>query len=129
MHLRAGQCRVGSREVDVLEDAERAPALRQRLHRAEPVGVDHHELARANVAHRVCADEVERAALGGHDPVVADAAERERPDAVSIPAGDERVLGERDEREGTVELRHRRRDGLGERARVAGDERGDHFRV
>ena len=53
------------------------------------------ELARPHVALEAGADEVERAGLGGEHPVVAEPAERERPDAVRVAEADERALGER----------------------------------
>ena len=50
VHLGARERRVGPREVDVLEDAERLPAFGQRLRRVQPVLVDQDELAGPHVA-------------------------------------------------------------------------------
>ena len=70
-----------------------------------------------------------RAGLRRDDPVASEPPEAERPEAVRVAERDERVLGERDDRERAVELRHRVRDGLIERRRVVRDQRGDHLRV
>ena len=113
VHLGAAESRVGPREVDVLEDAERPPALRQRLQRVHPLGVDPHDLAGAYVPLDGGADQIERAALRRDDPVVADTPERERPDPVRIAEGDKRVVDERDDRVRTLKPRHRRGDRLG----------------
>ena len=91
--------------------------------------VEPEHLAGADVAVDGGADQVERAALGGDDPVVADPAERERADAVRVAEGDERAVDERDDRVRALEPAHRRRDGLGQRRRVAGDQGRDHLGV
>ena len=129
VHLDAGEPRVGPCEVDVLEDAERAPARRHRLGGVEPVLVDPDHLARTDVAHELGPDEVERARLRGDDPVVLDPAEREGAEAERVAKRDERALDERRDRVRALETLHRRRDRLGERRRVARDESGDHLRV
>ena len=90
VQLDAAQPRVRAREVDELEDAERAAALAlDGLHRPATVLVDDHELARRQLLHELCADQVEGAALRGEDPVVLEPPERERPDAVGIAEPDE----------------------------------------
>ena len=76
--LAAAEARVGAGEVDVLEDAGRAAALGNRLGAVDALVVEPEHLAGAHVAVDGGADQVERAALGGDDPVVADPAERER---------------------------------------------------
>ena len=126
---RAVEDRVGSREVDVLEDARGAAAARDGLRAVPAVVVDPDELAGRHVPHDVGADEIERARLGRDDPVVTDLAESERPDAERIPEGDQHAVGDRDGRIGAFEPAHRGRDGLGERRRVAAEQRGDHLRV
>ena len=105
-------------------------SLGQRLRRVQAVLVDDDELAGPDVALEVGADQVERAGLGGDDPVVAEPAERERPEPVRVAEGDERAVGERDDRVGALEPRHRRR----RRPRGSGDgscamQRRDHLGV
>ena len=82
-------------------------ASRQRLRRVAAVAVDPDELAGEHVPHHVGADEVERTRLRGDDPVVADAAERERPDAERVAERDERAVRDRDDRVGALEPPHR----------------------
>ena len=113
----------------MLEDAERVLPGRKRLCGVQPVRVDPHELARLHVTHDVGADEVERAGLGRDDPVVPDLSECERPETQRVSERDEDALGQRSRRVRAFEPRHRVRDGLLERSRVAGDERGDDLRV
>ena len=84
MHLDPGEPRVRPREVDVLEDAERAPPSRERLHRVRTVGVHAHDLARTHVTDELGADDVERARLRRDDPVVAEPAELERAEAERV---------------------------------------------
>ena len=60
------------------------------------------------------------------DPVVAEPAEDERPEAVRVAERDQPALRERDARERAVELAHRVRDRLLERRVVVRDQRGDH---
>ena len=50
-HRAAEHQAVGTREVDVLEHAVRRRLRRERLERAQPLGVDDHDLARLDVAH------------------------------------------------------------------------------
>ena len=51
VHLDPADARVGPREVDVLEDAERVPARRHCLRGVQSVLVDPDDLARPHVAH------------------------------------------------------------------------------
>ena len=78
--------RVGLHDLAGLE-----PALGQRDH-----------LARVDLAQQLGADDVEGAALGGDDEAVAEPAERERPDAVRVAEGDDRVLGHHHGRVGAL---------------------------
>ena len=99
--------RVGPREVEELEDAERAaarPAAPPGA-RSTPSSSMSDQLARADLALEVGADEVERAGLGGDTQSSLEPAEAERPDAVRVAEGDQLPLGERDDREGALELR------------------------
>ena len=122
VHLDPGEGRVRAGEVDELEEAERTRAgLRDRLRRLDAVLVDQDELAGRHLALVVGADEVERARLGGEHRVAVDPAQVERPEAVGVAEADELPLGERDDREGSLEPPHRVRDRIRERRRVVGD--------
>ena len=101
----------------------------ERLRRVEAVGVGDDELAGRDLAHELGADEVERARLGGEDPVVVDAADHERPEAVRVAEGDEPSLRQRDDRVGALEPAHRVRHGLVERRLVVRDQRRDQLAV
>ena len=129
VHLHPAYARIRTREIDVLEDAERVSARGQRLHCVQPSRIDPHDLAGPDVAHDVGADQVEGARLGGDDPVLADLAECERPEPERIAKSEERVVDQSRDRVRALEPAHRARDGLRQRGRVAGDERRDHLGV
>ena len=57
----------------------------------------------AELPHDLGAEQVERAALGGEQPVVVEAPEHERTDAVGIAEADELALGEEHGREGAFD--------------------------
>ena len=130
VHLHPVELGVGSREVEELPDAERA-AVRplERLDRVQAVGVGEDELARLHLAHELRADEVERARLGGDDPVVVDAPDHERAEAVRVAERDEPSFRERDDGVRALEPAHRVRHGLVERRLVVRDQRGDQLAV
>ena len=129
MNLDTGQLRVGAREIEELEDAERAAVvLRHDLASLDAL-VDQHQLAGPDFALQLRADEIERARLRGDDPVAVEPAETERAHAARIAEGDQLALGERDHRERAVEPAHRVRERFAERSRIVGDQRGDHLRV
>ena len=101
----------------------------KRLRRVQPSRIDPHDLAGPDVAHDLGADQVERARLGGDDPVLADLAECERAEPERIAKGEERVVDQSRDRVRALEPPHRARDRLRQRGRIAGDERRDHLRV
>jgi hypothetical protein len=76
----------------VLEDAVRSGAGGNGLQRPQAAGADDEHLARLDVAHVGGADQVERAGLRADDPGVAEAAERQRAEAVRVAGGDEPVF-------------------------------------
>ena len=120
---------VRSREVHVLEDADRRAARRARLGRPQAVGIDRDDLAGAHLADVLGADQVEGATLGGDHEVVAEPAELERADPVRVAERHQRLLGDRDHRVRTLEARHDAADGLRQRPGLAGEECGDQLRV
>ena len=131
-HLRAValEQRVGAREVDVLEDAERAPLALDDLPGLDPALRQRDHLARLDVAQEARADDVERAALRGDAVAVADLAERERPQAGAVAERDDGVVRHHDGREGALEPRHHVLERVLERVRlVRREHRGDQLRV
>ena len=87
--------RVGPREIEELEDAERAAlVLRHHLVRLDPL-VDDHQLARAHLPLELGAHEVERAGLGGDHPVAIEPPQAERPHPARVAEGDQLSFGER----------------------------------
>src|SRR6266446_655925 len=116
VHLDSLKPRVGPGEIEELEDAERtALVLRHDLPRLDSL-VDHHQLARPYLPLELGADQVERAGLGGDNPVSVEAAEAERPHPAWVAEGDQLPFGEPDDGKGTVQLVHRVRDGVGQRS-------------
>ncbi len=99
------------------------------LDRAQAVAVDQHELSAADLPYGLGAEQVECARLGGDDPVVAEAPERERAEAVRIAEGDQRAVGDRGHGVRALEPRHRRRHRLLERPRVVCDRDRDQLGV
>ena len=88
------------------------------------------DLARLDVALESRADQVERAGLGRHDGRSLADAERERPDAVRIPHGEDPVAGKDHDRITAADLEQRLRDGARQGRRLgAGDEVKNDLRV
>ena len=85
---------IRAREVDVLEDAAGLLLVRRERIRLEAVLVDDDHLTRQDVAHELCADDVEAAGLRREDPAaLLRLAEAERTEALRIAGADELVLG------------------------------------
>ena len=109
VHLRACERRVRPREVDVLEDAERLPALRQRLRRAAGRPRRSRRPRRAGPRARTTAPirssaHVSEARTQSSPPSAFDQpADRERPDPVRVAEADQLPLGERHDRVGALE--------------------------
>ena len=130
MHLDPRESRVGTREVEELEDAERATVvLRECLDGLDALLVHDDELARTHLALELGADEIEGARLRRDHPVGAEAAETERSHAARISKRDKCSFGEHDDGEGAVELGHCVPDCLLQRRRVVRDQRRDHLGV
>ena len=129
VHLDAREARIRSSEVEELEDAERAAAVRWNGLPRLDAFADHEQLARPHLAFELGADQVERAGLGGDDPVAVEASEAEWAHPAGIAEGDQLSLAERDDRERPVELAHRGGNGVAERAGFVSDQRCDHLGV
>ena len=130
VHLDALEPRVRAREVEELEDAERAGRAVDRLLRdSTPDSSTTTQLAGRDLALELGADQVERARLRGDDPAVVQAAEDERPEAVRIAEREQLALGERGHGVRALEPAHRVDDRVGERRRVVRDQRGDQLGV
>jgi hypothetical protein len=130
VELDAAKLRVGPGEVDELEDAEGARAVRRDgLARLIPVLVHDDHLPRGQLPLHLGAEQVEGAGLGGEEPVVLEPPEDERADPLRVAEADELPLGEEDGGERALDLAHRAGNGLLERPLVAGDQRRDHLGV
>ena len=72
-----------------------------------PVGADHHDLAGFDLAHELGADNVEGAGFRGEDPRVAEPAEHQRAHPERVAHPDQRLLRQRDQRIGALDLAQR----------------------
>src|SRR5207244_3615708 len=95
---------VGPREIYVLEDAVRERRRRERLDRPHPLGADDEDLAGLDVTQVRRADEIHGARFGADDHRIAEAAERERPEAVRIADGNHAVARQHHQRERPTHL-------------------------
>ena len=102
----------GPREVDVLEHAlAHAARAGTGWNERRPVAVDHHQLARLDVAHVLGVDEVERAGLGGRRWCAPSSLpDHQRPEAPGVARGHQRVGGQEQQREGAHHLGEAGRD-------------------
>ena len=96
--------RVGSRQVDVLEDAG-VGAAHGEAARVHARGVDRDEFAGLDLAHEGRATQVQGGGLGGDDPPGGEAAEHERAVAVRVARRVQRVLVHEDQRERALDAR------------------------
>ncbi len=99
-----GDPRIGSGQVDVLEDASLGLRLGEGV-RAQALVVDHDHLARLDLADDTGADRRQRGVLAGHHPATVEPAQHERPDALGVAGGVERVLVHPDQGERALEHR------------------------
>ena len=88
----AAQAAVGSREVDILEDAEGLARLGEGELGADSLIVDHDNLSRLEVADEGRPDQVEGAGFGGEDPSVIKLAEGKGAQTAGIAEADDLVL-------------------------------------
>src|SRR5947207_8845937 len=78
---------VGTREVDMLEDATRLALARELMHDAHAALFEHEHFAGAHFADRLRPDEVKRACLARNGDRVIEPAEHERTESVRIARG------------------------------------------
>ena len=94
MHVHAVNIGIRACEVDEFHRADGQLGLVRVLHDFVAVVIHDHDFARADVAHQLGADDVERAGLGGeHICAVLHLAKGERTEAVRIERADHGVLG------------------------------------
>ena len=72
-----------------------------------PSSVDHHHLARLDVAHELGADDVEGAGFRGQDRRAFQHAQHQRPHAIGIAHADQLLGGQRHQRIGAFDLAQR----------------------
>ncbi len=80
---------------------------RERLDAAHAVGADHHDLAGFDLAHEFRVDDVEGAGFRRKDPRLAEAAKHQRAHAERVAHPDQRLLRQRDQRIGSLDLAQR----------------------
>jgi hypothetical protein len=90
----------------VLEHAERTPVGLDELARLDPARAERDHLAGLDLAQELCADDVEGAALRRDAGVVAEHAERQRPQSGRVAEGHDRVLRHHHGREGALQPGH-----------------------
>src|SRR5258708_34380208 len=89
-----GDGAVGTREIDVLENAERAPFVQRKgLQTLEAVLVDDHDFPRLHVADEFGVNQLERARLAGEHPGLAHPPEAERPQSMRVAHADQFLFG------------------------------------
>ncbi len=127
----AAHSRVRPGEVDVLQQAERAPLRLDGTPRGDAGGVQPHDLARLDLAQELGADLVQRARFRGDDVAAAvDPSDAERPDAVWVADAEDRVPREHRERVRAVRTAHHLREALFPRgAGGGGDQLRQHLGV
>ena len=99
-------------EVDKFKQAQAAAHRRFDVHGVNALRVDHDDFARLNVADKLRAHRVERAALARQHKAVADPPQTERANAIRIANADELVLGQQHQRVAAAHLLHHGADGL-----------------
>ena len=77
-----------------------------------PLGADDEDFPRLDVADERRADQIHRARLGADDIRVAEASERERPEAVRVAHGDQAIARHHRERKRALHLRDGVDDGI-----------------
>ena len=103
----AAQTAVGSREVDILEDAEGLARFGEGELGADSLVVDHDNLSRLEVADEGRPDQVKGAGFGGEDPSVIKLAEGKGAQTAGIAEADDFVLTHDHHGEGPFEAAQR----------------------
>ena len=98
----AAENAVGTREIDVLEQAEARGAALEGEVALDAVGGDDHHLTGLDLAYQLGPDDVERAGFGRQHPTIAKLAQNQRPDAQRIAAADQLGPGHRNDGKGTL---------------------------
>ena len=126
----AADDRIRPREIDVFEDAGPRRHRRERLVRLRAVLIEDDDFAVFDVAHVLCADDVERAGFRSKDRAAVELADDQRPDAERIARADQLLVGEADEGVGALELAQALDEAVDEAvASGARDEMQDHLGV
>src|SRR5579875_1176851 len=122
--------RIWPREVDVFEDAGPCRPWRKWQQALDALVRDHDDFTICDIAHEMCADNVESAGFRGQNIMAVELAKHKRPDSKRIACTDQLLVGEHDER--ICSLEHAQGldepvDELG--APAARNEMKDRFRV
>ena len=120
---------VGSREINILENAKALSLGPERHQRANARTIEDHHFAGRKIAHVGGADNVERAGLGREDPRIVELAEHKRAHAARIAHGDDRVLGDAGQRIRSLDLVEGRDQARDEIALRLGHQMDDDFGV
>ena len=121
---------VGTREIDIFEDAELTGGIGERLDARDPRAGDGDDLSRFDIAHELGADDVKGAGLRRQDVGAIQGPQHQRPDPVRVPDPDQRVVGQRHQRISPVHLLERVDQAVDHGGKSAGrDQVGDDFGI
>ena len=90
-------------EIDIFENARPHRARRERTQTLDAILRNDDDLAIADIADEMSADDVERTGFGGEDIMTVELAENQRPDAEWIARADQHGVGQGDESVGPFE--------------------------
>ncbi len=90
-------------EIDIFENTRPHRARRERTQTLDAILRNDDDLAIADIAHEMRADDVEGAGFGGEDIVTVELAQNQRPDAERIAGADQHGVGQGDESVGSFE--------------------------
>ena len=99
--------RIRAREINIFEDTEPRRDLLERHLAADAVLVDDQHLAGFKIAHNGGTNDIEGAGFGRQKPGIVTLAKDQRPHPVRVAHSDQHVIGDADERIGTVDLLQR----------------------
>src|SRR5690606_39523965 len=106
VHTDAAKTGVRSREIDILKDAHppRLDPIAKRTKGAQPHAINHHHLARLDIADVLGTDEFESGRFARDHITFIELSEAKRPEAKRIADGDELFGREEDEAIGALDL-------------------------